>query len=784
MSSFGSSRPQLQTKFSECYTALLAGKQPWNEDSSGLGASSSVNGGSTLRPAYSRSKSTGKSNSGPRARYYADLLCLPVESRLVIDQLSQFSADALLDDDPLSKGGLVRENVGSLWREAIRVWRESDEDQVRRRNAVDTLVALSYPILSKRFANYSFDIITIFAGGMDEADEVFTSLVDSIHDTLRGGSSARTRIPSSIRSDDDDAVERREREWIDTEVQHRTLQLGLLWLACTAQTSLAAYFLRRDLFVTVSGFIGTPQGSVFAYEGALFLGLLATVGQSSSGGLSVNTSTSNPYARRFRDWVDQDCMQKILISSSRALERSIQAYVEVSDDTPATIVGNIAGFASLKWMSSLSDMVGTAPTKKASPTTLAIGDFSQLPPSASVIMLPIFLLSRSNQAFTSLILDVPAADTEEASEKDQTEGQHPQVESRVGLELYCNLVSLASYLSTHASVSPRSGSYARMALLTLLILLYDPRCSQSLLNTSKRATEAVAKIRLCRQREPVLALPRRRRTRLLTTNLDVATCSIRYNLSKRIDVAAYLISLKIVQRSIVLCSEARLHIEYDWNDCWSSLFGLATFIVGRYGEMRTGADVPELVKALISTLNSALVRSDHFLATLHEVHHLIYELVRNSHVLRRLVVLVDPTTARSRNGSTDMSSLSLPGALGSATPAPTPPKVYALMPGWKNLERVIQSVESKLSDWVAERPSSRKNKTPEIATVMKLIAALDLEQLLAGGAEEERPSSLGTSESRGPLHQDLERLDRMQEQNLPEFVRHSCTDVLRILPIF
>lgn len=342
MASIGSSRPQLKSKFSESYTALLQGKQPWLE-SNGFpvsASSSSFDAQAAARPAASRSKSAGKSNSGPRTRYFADLLCLPVETRFVAQQLEAIPPETLLDDDPHARGAHIADNIGSLWREAIRVWRESEEDEVRRRNAVDTLVALSFPILNKRFANYSFDIITIFAGGMDDADETFTLLVDSIDDTLRGGDLARVRIPSSARDEDDerehDLARAKAREWIDSEVQHRALQLGLLWLSCVAQTSLAAYFLRRDLFVTASTFISTPVGSRFAFEGAVFLGLLATIGQGAAGGVSPNVSTSNPYARRFRDWVDEDCMAKILVAASTAMDQNIELYRQVVDDSPPT----------------------------------------------------------------------------------------------------------------------------------------------------------------------------------------------------------------------------------------------------------------------------------------------------------------------------------------------------------------------------------------------------------------------------------------------------------------
>lgn len=797
MTSIGSSRPPLKSKFSESYGALLQGKQPWLSDDplTTSSSSSSFSNGAPTRPAISRSKSTGKSNSGPRSRYFADLLCLPVETQFVTQQLESISPETLLDDDPASKGALITDNVGSLWREAIRVWRESDEDEVRRRNAVDTLIALSYPILNKRFSNYSFDIISIFAGGMDEADDVFTLLVDSIDDTLRGGNLARVRIPSSIRDDDDDRERNRaqakSREWIDAHVQHRALQLGLLWLSCVAQTSLAAYFLRRDLFVTASNFIATPGGSRYAYEGAVFLGLLATIGQGSSGSISLSVSTSNPYARRFRDWVDEDCMAKLLVAASTAMDQNVQLYRQVVDDSPPTLTASIAGFASMRWMSSLTELVSSptssiappSPRRRPSGTSSLAGDFSDLPSPSCVILLPIFLLSRSNQAFTSLILDV----TDPHNDNDKsTRSAQEDTRSRAGDDSFCQLASLASYLATHASVSQRSASYARVALLCLLVFLYDPRGSRNMLAETKSSARILERIRLCRQREPALSPPRIKRIRLVTAVLDVATCSLRYNLSKRIDVAAYLISLRLIQRVVVLCSDERIQLEYDWQDCWSALLALASFLAARFSEIRSSRDLSELVKALIATLNSILLRSDHFLASTNEINHFVYEIVRCSQILRKTVLLLDPS---SKEAVPTLNSLVVTDNVPASIP--TPAKIYTQVPGWKNLERVIQAVEAKIAEWVEQKPSSRRNKTPDINTISKLIATLDREQLLAGAAEDQHSSSLTSSASsngkggaNGVMHHELEWLDRIQEQCLPEFVRHACADVLQILPIY
>ncbi len=251
--------------------------------------------------------------------------------------------------------------------------------------------------------------------------------------------------------------------------------------------------------------------------------------------------------------------------------------------------------------------------------------------------------------------------------------------------------------------------------------------------------------------------------------LDAATCSLRYNLSKRIDTASYLISLKLIQRVVVLCSEERIQLEYDWQDCWTAVLALASFLAARYSEIRSNRDLSELIKALIATLNTILLRSDHFLASTKEINHFVYEIVRCSTTLRKSVLLLDPST---KEAATDSPSI------------PIPPKLYSQVPVWRNLERIIVAVETKINEWVEQKPGSRKNKTPDISTITKLIASIDREQSLAGATEDTPRGGGGGGGSNGILHHELEWLDRIQEQCLPEFVRHACADVLRILPIY
>lgn len=45
----------------------------------------------------------------------------------------------------------------------------------------------------------------------------------------------------------------------------------------------------------------------------------------------------------------------------------------------------------------------------------------------------------------------------------------------------------------------------------------------------------------------------------------------------------------------MICGTERLQLEYEWEETWRALLGLATFLAGRHGEMRVSSDVGQVV---------------------------------------------------------------------------------------------------------------------------------------------------------------------------------------------
>lgn len=281
---------RFRSKFSVSYEALLAGEHPWqgvsgSSPSSSLTASPTPLGSSYSNTSSSYFSSNGKKPSAPRTRFYADILCLKVEPNTLNGMVQNVSAQMLVDDDEGSKGARIRDNIGSLWRECLRVWSDvgstqdefsssfgsgSGSDEVRRINAIDTLIVLSHSILAKNALTHSttsLDLIWIFAGGIDEADDVFEGLVNAIEEGLRGElddvtyqrrQKRPTRLPSSDHQHNQHQNNpiTNELPTLEELLRHRikAVQLAIIWISQVSSTNLAAYFVRRDLFVAACSY--------------------------------------------------------------------------------------------------------------------------------------------------------------------------------------------------------------------------------------------------------------------------------------------------------------------------------------------------------------------------------------------------------------------------------------------------------------------------------------------------------------------------------------------------
>ncbi|KAJ7207390.1 hypothetical protein B0H12DRAFT_1158810 [Mycena haematopus] len=346
------------------------------------------------------------------------------------------------------------------------------------------------------------------------------------------------------------------------------------------QLSPGAYFLRRDLFPAIVSFIKAPETEIYTFEAILLLSVLA----------NFHKSKQNPYIQRIRETDDKDLMQ---ISD---------------DDTSAQTL--TAAFGSM--MSKLRPDRALAPVDP--PREL----FKSQPIEACVVMLPVFEFLHTNPTFPLVLI----------SPSDETKS------SAISSPPY-TVLSLSSYLLTHASStsSPRAIVYANLCLNTLLTLVEN----DGVLIAFSQPTDE--RIRLCRQRLPLLPVPPSRRPPLCAL-LDCCVLWLRHNLHKRLEVQSYMTSIWVCYRVVWFLHKAHIRLEYSWQELWSALIGLLSFLSSKLDSLLTTGGVEQLARATILLLDLCFAKCEMFLPTPQAIHQFVYELVRSAPIFEAQVSLL------------------------------------------------------------------------------------------------------------------------------------------------
>ncbi|KAJ7103351.1 hypothetical protein B0H15DRAFT_811913 [Mycena belliarum] len=406
---------------------------------------------------------------------------------------------------------------------------------------------------------------------------------------------------------------------VPADIRHQVLQLALIFMCGIGQLSPGAYFLRRDLFPSIVSFIKAPETETFTFEAILLLSVLA----------NFHKSKQNPYIQRIQEVDDKILMRKICWASNFALDAVVKAYQEISDDDTTQTLTSALG----AMMSKLRPDRALAPADP--PQQL----FKSQPIEACVVLLPIFEFLRTNPTFP-LVLVSPSTD-------DTTPSAVSSPPSTV--------LSLCSYLLTHASStsSPRAIIYANLCLNTLLTLAQNDGV---LIAFSQPSDE---RIRLCRQRLPVLPIPPSRRPPLCAL-LDCCVLWLRHNLHKRLEVQSYTTCIWVCYRVIWFLHKAHIRLEYSWGEFWSALIGLLNFLSSKLDSLTTTGGVEQLARATILLLDLSLAKCEIFLPTAQSIHQFVYELVRSSAILEAQVSLLKalslPETERRTSWTTEQPS--------------------------------------------------------------------------------------------------------------------------------
>ncbi|KAJ7706001.1 hypothetical protein B0H17DRAFT_1035202 [Mycena rosella] len=305
---------------------------------------------------------------------------------------------------------------------------------------------------------------------------------------------------------------------LPADIRHQVLQLALIFMCGVGQLSPGAYFLRRDLFPSIVSFIKAPETEIFTFEAILLLSVLA----------NFHKSKQNPYMQRIQFSDDKDLMRKICWAASFALDAVVKAYQDISDDDT---------------VQTLTSALGSMMSRLRPDRALAAVDpprelFKSQPIEACVVILPVFEFLRTNPTFP-LVLVSPSEETKSSAIS----------------SLPSTILSLSSYLLTHASStsSPRAIVYANLCLNTLLTLVQNDGV---LIAFSQPSDE---RIRLCRQRLPVLPVPPSRRPPLCAL-LDCCVLWLRHNLHKRLEVQSYTTCIWVCYRVIWFLYKAHIRL--------------------------------------------------------------------------------------------------------------------------------------------------------------------------------------------------------------------------------
>ncbi len=325
--------------FAASCDALLAGRQPWRPS----GPSAVSAGAGTSTDPTDAGSSAPSDCQAAEHRYFADLLCLPVEATALRGALSTdtLANQVLLDETPASKGERIRHNVRKLWSHALEAYAVRDEN--RWSNALQILHILSDGLLSRRLSSLS--IMTIVCSSVTKADADLVKLVEAIRASLQRCAGAIAAQPiqtvgdgrAKARSQTDEDGHRGELQ--------ATLRIIVIWMVHTGQSTLACIFFQRDLFPALSDVLAVLSARPLQDEGivaslnlaGVALALLSTAElRSSSGGSAARSPhsrlteldwesvllPSNPYALRISDWVDLPAMSGLAGAAARSWSRA------------------------------------------------------------------------------------------------------------------------------------------------------------------------------------------------------------------------------------------------------------------------------------------------------------------------------------------------------------------------------------------------------------------------------------------------------------------------------
>ncbi|KAH9486507.1 Armadillo-like helical domain-containing protein 3 [Psilocybe cubensis] len=495
-----------------------------------------------------------------------------------------------LDKIPKEKcTGTFKPLLSTLFRICIKHARSIKNDDDKRLHAMETQSILVSTMLAKNLTGW--EVMEILAGSVSQSDFVFSEFTETL-DVLIGDSGASVTL------------------------RHQAVQLGLIFMCGVGQLSTGAYFLRRNFFPSIVSFVKSPEMEQYVFEAVLFLAILANYHKSDAAKL-------NTYLKQIRNSSDGDFMRKLCWVSNYTLGTSIKQYQELGSESFGLNLTSSFGAVLNRWLPE-NTLLLSHPN--------AYGDkYKDQPVEATVILLAVYEFLLSNPMFaTVLIEDMVSPD------------------DSVQCPLFCTIISLTSYLCTHAmsTASPRSIAYAGISINMILALVENKVVMEFISQNN------VPSIQMCRQRSPPLPASKGVLKPPVCFVLDCCILWLRHNLHKRLEVPSFINVVWICYRVIWFLQHRRVRLDYYWTELWNSLFNLLDFLSSKLESLHTTGGVEMLISETLCLLDLAVCTSESFLPTPRLLHEFIYELVRSSSILKkqeaviRTLAIPDSSTTR------------------------------------------------------------------------------------------------------------------------------------------
>lgn len=430
-------------------------------------------------------------------------------------------------------------------------------------------------VFSKKFRSPSSDLITVFAG-LAAIDEVFFNLLDHLSFIIKRRVSKEDSVAPFLLG-----------------IQVNSIRAATIAAGGAYQTSLASYFINRDIFASIMAFIDMDGVEDYIGDAFSLIGILASYDK---------LEAQNPYHTRLSDFVDHQSMTKSIQASGHVWEMCWDAYTRpagLSVQTPT--VSQVAYKSIASWVG-----LGQADASSGS-------GGNNMPLEIISLTLATYEFINANNVFARLLLETPATDAK------VFKSAYPP---------FVNFLSLSTYLFQNQHKTTNAALYARLHLLILRLLVEAPSSSSvtMLLLSDDLKTKG---INVCRQRAPNLPLVSEPRL-LIEGVLDAIQCALRYNMKASLDTDMYNLAFTVLFQVIHLLRANKYKLSYIWSELWKTIISLVKFINSHPPSTNAAPAYEKLSKSISLVLASALIHGDDILSDTKDYEDLLYKFMESS----------------------------------------------------------------------------------------------------------------------------------------------------------